>query len=174
MKTFTSLLATLSLAVSLSADPGSHLKAAEALVNAVAGPEVIKSGFTATISPMLANMRQQGAPEGMVSEFETAINEWFDQEIKWDDLRPQIAKLYAEVYTEGELGEILAFLKTPAGIKMTKSTPELMQKGMVIGQQYAMSKQAILQKRLQEISAHYEAAATQSAPAAEAAQAAGK
>jgi uncharacterized protein len=160
MKTFTALLTILTLGVTLSADPGSHLKAAEALVSTVAGPETIKSGFTATISPMLANMRQQGAPEGMVSEFETAINEWFDQEIKWDDLRPQIAKLYVEVYTESELTDILAFLKTPAGSKMTKSTPELMQKGMLIGQQYAMTKQAILQKRLQEISAHYEAATT--------------
>jgi hypothetical protein len=159
MKKILPLLLSLALGTPLLADPASHRKAAETLIAAVAGPELVKSGFNSSLTPMFQNMRQSGAPEAMIVEFQAALEEWFNTEIKWDDLLPLMTNLYVEAYTESELVGINEFIKTPIGQKMMKNTPELMQKGMVIGQQYATTKQASLQKKLQEISARYQAKA---------------
>ena len=152
------LLTALALTAPILADPASHRKAAEELVSLVAGEDIIKTAFNGALEPMYQGMRQRGAPAGMIADFHAAIDDWFKIEIKWDELKPQMAELYAQEYSESDLNAILAFVHTPAGIKMIKSTPILMQKGMALGQQYAMSKQASHQKRLQEITARYQPA----------------
>lgn len=154
------LLLTLGLSSPLFADPASHRKAAEALVATVAGPATVKAGFTASLEPMYQNLRQRGAPPEMITEYQAALEDWFNTEIKWEDLLPLVTAIYVEEYTEAELVAINDFVKTPVGQKMMQKTPVLMQKGMAIGQQYAMTKQASLQTKLQEITARYQAKAT--------------
>lgn len=166
MKNLLTLLLSLALGVSLTADPASHRQAADELVTAVAGPEIVKAGFNASLQPMFESLRQRGAPPEMITEFQAALEDWFNTEIKWAELQPLIADLYVQEYTENELTTIVAFIKTPVGQKMMKSTPALMQKGMVIGQQYAMTKQATLEKRLEEITTRYQAKAAEAAAAA--------
>ena len=51
-----------------------------------------------------------------------------------------MARLYAEVFTEGELRELTAFYRTELGQKMLVRLPEIMQRLM-----------AITQRRLQEM-----------------------
>lgn len=63
-----------------------------------------------------------------------------------DELYSKMAVIYMESFTEEELDEILEFYNTPVGKKMVATTPELMQKGMEIGQQWGMELQPLITK----------------------------
>lgn len=153
------LLLLFVLGATARADATSHLKAAEELATIAAGPESVRTGFDTSLEPMFANLARQGAPAEMITEYRQALKDWFDTEIKWAELLPLLAKLYADEYTEEELNAILAFVKTPAGQKMIQRTPAVMQKATQLGEDYAKTKQASLVARMQEINARYQPAA---------------
>lgn len=128
------------------------------------GQDMLKAGFARSLDPMLQQLRARGAPAAMITELQEATDQWFNTEIKWEELQPRLVELYVDAYTETELQEILGFIKTPTGQKMIKNNATLMQRGMAIGQQYAMSKAATLQAKIQEISAKYQPAPALPAP----------
>ena len=74
--------------------------------------------------------------------------------MRWDALKPQLVAIYTEAFTEAELREITAFYKTPAGQKAVTVMPELMQKGMTMGQKAVQDHlpelQEAIQKKLKE------------------------
>lgn len=51
-----------------------------------------------------------------------------------EQFMPEIAQLYAEVFTQAELQGLLDFYRSPLGEKMLAKMPELMQRSMTIGQ----------------------------------------
>ena len=160
------------LAPALSrADDLSHRAMAGKLLDAINGPELIRSAFVAQCDPLLNTLKAQGVPAPAIEEMRAAMLEWFDQEIKWDELKPKVAELYVSQFSEQELTEIVAFYQTPTGRKTITALPELFQKGAMIGQQYVMTKQASLQLRLQQIAQKYQLQA-QAAPGARPAPAA--
>ena len=63
-----------------------------------------------------------------------------------EDIYVKMAKIYTEEFTESEIDEILAFYDTPVGEKMREITPELMRKGMEIGQQWGQELQPMMMK----------------------------
>lgn len=62
------------------------------------------------------------------------------------ELYSKMAVVYMESFTEEELDDILEFYNTPVGKKMVATTPELMKKGMEIGQQWGMEIQPLIAK----------------------------
>lgn len=74
--------------------------------------------------------------------------EAFKQEMmaSLEDIYVKMAKIYTEEFTESEIDEILAFYDTPVGEKMREITPELMRKGMEIGQQWGQELQPMMMK----------------------------
>ena len=46
----------------------------------------------------------------------------------------QVAIVFAEAFTAGEIREIVAFYRTPVGAKLIKAQPEIAQKTLAIGQ----------------------------------------
>jgi len=54
---------------------------------------------------------------------------------RWDKMRPQFVKVYADTYTEEELDGIVAFYKSPAGQAMLTKMPDLMKRSMALAQE---------------------------------------
>ncbi len=133
------------------ADAASHRQAATDMLNLVSGPETMRAGVNSVLDPMLAGLRERGATEAMIEDFRAAFNAWFEEEIRWDDLRPQMVELYVAEFSEAEIRELVTFYRSPVGAKALKALPRLFGEGAKIGQAYAKTKEAALQARLRQV-----------------------
>jgi hypothetical protein len=100
--------------------------------------------------------RQQGAPEDAIALLRGATRAWMTEDIKWTELEPKIVDLYVRDFTESELREVIAFYQTPTGQKALKNLPLLMAECAKIGQEYGMTKQDALRRRIEAALAKYE------------------
>jgi uncharacterized protein len=142
------LLFTSSLAV---ADVASHRRAAAEMLDLVSGQETMKASFNSVITPMLESLKKNGTSDQALADIKRAFSEWMDQEILWDELRPQMVELYVAQFSEPELRELTAFYRSPVGQKALKSLPGLLAEGARIGQAYAKTKEASLNQRLLKV-----------------------
>lgn len=151
MKALLTILVSLVIALSSRADTAATRKSAEAILEITNAAGAMKSGFVATIEPMIANMKKQGMPEAAATEMTAVMGEWFDSEIKWADIKPKMIDLYVQEFTEQELKDLLAFYQTPVGQKAILKLPVVMRQGAMIGQEYAAKKQDSLKVRVQAV-----------------------
>lgn len=126
------LVAALLTAPAVShADPESHEAAANALLDSMN----MSSLLTESIEVML-QLELQNNPA--MRPYADTMRQFFERYMGAESLRPEIARLYVEAFTEKELNEITAFYSTPTGQKVLTATPELMAKGAALGQQRVM------------------------------------
>ena len=133
-------------------------------------PQNLRDSFEGFLTPALDAMKRDGMPDAARAEVRKAFLEWFDDEVKWDEIKPQLVQLYAKDFTEEELHALLVFLDKPLGQKVMAKLPLVMQDGALVGRQYFMSKQDSLNAKLAPIIAKYQnatpsASATPSIPA---------
>lgn len=133
------------------ADAASHRQAATEMLNLVSGPETMRAGVNSVLEPMLVGLRERGATDAMVDDVRAAFNAWFEEEIRWDDLRPKLVDLYVAEFSESEIRDLVTFYRSPAGSKALKALPRLFGEGARIGQAYAKTKEAALQERLRKV-----------------------
>jgi hypothetical protein len=74
------------------------------------------------------------ASSAVVREMSAKMGEKVTSVLKSDAMKIDIASVYAEVFSEDELRETIAFYKSPLGHKLLERMPELMQKSMQISQ----------------------------------------
>jgi hypothetical protein len=133
-------------------------------------PEFLRQGFESGIKSSLDRMRAQGAPADLVDGIQAEARSFFAQNFKWDDVRPKLAKLYADAFTEAELREIVAFYGTPTGQKAVARMPALTQEGGQIAMSGVQAKMPEFQQRvgamIQAFKDKGAQAAKQQAPAA--------
>jgi Uncharacterized protein conserved in bacteria (DUF2059) len=110
-------------------------------------PAFLQQSFESGIKSSLDRMRAQGAPAELVDSIQSEAHGFFLENFKWDEVKPKLAKLYADTFTEAELREIDAFYETPAGQKAVAKLPTLMQ----VGGQIAMSG---VQEKMPEFQQH--------------------
>jgi hypothetical protein len=79
-----------------------------------------------------------------------AVHGWATRFLRWKELEPQYARLYASFYTEAELRDIAAFMRSPTGRKMTSVTPQFTLGAMEIGRNAASEHMAELQQAVTE------------------------
>ncbi|APG59237.1 DUF2059 domain-containing protein [Christiangramia salexigens] len=86
--------------------------------------------------------------EPLVNMIPEENREAFKKELKESrhKLYSQMAVIYTENYTETEIDKILAFYDTPVGKKIVATTPDLMKKGMELGQAWGMELQPLIAK----------------------------
>lgn len=75
-----------------------------------------------------------------------AVRQWSAQYLRWSELQPEYEKLYASFYTEAQLHELAAFLRSPLGRRMSEVTPQVAVRSMEIGQRAATAHMAELQE----------------------------
>jgi uncharacterized protein len=93
----------------------------------------MRQSFENGLKPSLDQMRAKGAPAELVESIHAEAKSFFDENFKWEDIRPQMAKLYTDAFTQAELAEIIAFYQTPTGQKTLDKLPGLTQQSMMIG-----------------------------------------
>jgi hypothetical protein len=126
-----SLLVLLSVAVPLVAaaeEPSaSHLQAAEELFGTMEMSALMDKSLDAVI-------KAQVAANPPLAKAEDVLRQFMSKYLSWRAVKPQMLKIYTETFTESELREINAFYRTPTGKKAVTVMPDLLQKGMALGQ----------------------------------------
>ncbi|WP_413670909.1 DUF2059 domain-containing protein [Mucilaginibacter sp. Mucisp86] len=87
---------------------------------------MVNNLITASSSQMPENNRS-----GYIKVMKTFMGKYFT----WDLLKDKMAAIYANEFSEEELGQITAFYNSPIGQKVSSKLPSLMQKGMMVGQE---------------------------------------
>ena len=73
----------------------------------------------------VVQLQLRQSPQMMLHE--KKIHTFFTKHIGWDALKNDIADMYMQTFSEKELEQINAFYITPAGQKVIKSLPQLVQ-----------------------------------------------
>ena len=142
------LLLLLAAAPLARADEASHKAVATQFVDISEVPKAMRAAVMGFVNPMLERLVQQGMPAVAVDEMKQAITSWYDEEIKWQDLKPQMVELYTQEFTEPELKEMLAFYQSPTGRKALAVMPAIMQQMAKIQQAYFQGKQQSLNNKI--------------------------
>jgi hypothetical protein len=137
------------------ADEDSRTILAEEVLELAYSPSTLRDNFSGFLGPALDAMARDGMPDAARDDVRKAFTEWFDQEVKWQDIKPRLVQIYAHDFTEEELRALLSFLQTPLGRKVITKLPLVMRDGSAAGQQYFMSKQDSLNARLAPIISKY-------------------
>jgi hypothetical protein len=122
--------------------------------------------FETGIKPSLDQMRAKGAPDELVEAIHAEARNFFQENFNWDTMKPKLAKLYAENYTEAELRDIIAFYQTPTGQKTIAKMPVLMQESLVMSMSGVQANMPEFQRRVGGLIQDYQKAHPQGPPAA--------
>ncbi len=125
----------------------------------------MQQSFEAGIKPALDRMRSQGMPAELVESIHAASQKFFADNFKWDDLKPQVAKLYAETFTEAELRDIVAFYETPTGQKVAAKLPGLFQQATALSMTRIQEKMPEFQQQVGALIQDYQKKAAAEAAA---------
>lgn len=125
--------------------------AAEALIDSMDMPNLLGKSMESALDAQMGQFSQMGIPPAGVAELKTAMLSFMKEVMQWEELRPEFVRIYSESFTAAELRELTAFYRTPTGKKAITLIPDLMSKGMIVGQQRVQARAAELQQRITPI-----------------------
>ena len=123
----------------------SHLQAAEKYLIATGVDKKFDELTTTMINAFTNRM-----PETNRAAFTDVMMKFMHKYFTWEQLKPDLSKLYATEFTEAELNQLTDFFYTPVGKKYGEKSVQLFQKSMVIGQQLVKDHQQELQQMIKE------------------------
>ena len=134
MKTlFLALLLAAGLALPAHAQPGQEPSPARmAAAREMMVASKVRENFDASLARML---EAQIVANPEMHQFEPVLRGFFAKYMRWDDLEPDFARLYAETYSEEELRELARFYRTPLGQRLVSTSPELIARGAALSEQ---------------------------------------
>ena len=106
-----------------------HLKLSENFLE-VSGA---RTSFDDVVNTMLAS-QTQNVPAEHRDKFEKVMKAFFAKYFSFDILKPKMAKIYADEFSEKELKDLTAFYSSETGKKFASKLGFLTKKGMEIGQ----------------------------------------
>ena len=121
-------------------------------------PTTLRDSFSGFLNPALDAMKAQGMPEAARTEMRKAFTEWFDEQIRWTEMKPKLIRIYAQDFSEEELKALLSIYQQPLGMKVMTKLPAVMQDGAQAGQEYFMSKRESLDQKIAPIFEKYKTA----------------
>lgn len=136
MKTlFLALLLAAGLATSAHAQPGQQREPTPAQMAAareMMAASKVRENFDVSLARML---EAQIVANPEMHQFEPVLRGFFAKYMRWDDLEPDFARLYAVTYTEEELRQLAAFYRTPLGQRLVATGPELIARGSALSEE---------------------------------------
>jgi uncharacterized protein len=143
---------------------------ADKLLDLTGSQASMQKTFEAGLKPSLDQMKTRGAPDELVNAIHTEAQGFFQENFNWDAMKPKIAQLYVDNFTNAELRDIIAFYETPTGRKTIIKLPELMQKTIVMSMTGVQANMPEFQRRVGALIQDYQkkaqaAAAASAAPA---------
>ncbi|HEX5726585.1 MAG TPA: DUF2059 domain-containing protein [Longimicrobiaceae bacterium] len=121
----------------------SHLQAAGELVDLLKLERSMMAGIE-----MMLQAQTTANPE--MAQFEDVMREFMARYLAWERIRPEFMALYAELYTEPELRQIITFYRSPIGQKMIDNEPQMMQRAGEIGERKVVENMPELMRMLTE------------------------
>lgn len=103
-----------------AADKSAHLQQVETLFKLTQMEKKIQESVDSVVQLQLRQNPQ-------LAEHEKTMHQFFTKHIGWNALKNDIAEMYIRTFTEKELEAINAFYITPAGQKVIKALPQLVQ-----------------------------------------------
>jgi hypothetical protein len=88
------------------------------------------------IKPQFLKMVPENKKENFSKEFDASIPSLLDK----------MANIYLEIYTQDDIKAMIVFYESPIGKKMKEKAPELGQKSMQAGKEWALELQGLLAK----------------------------
>jgi uncharacterized protein len=116
--------------------PGS-LKAAQELTTVMHADKQLHDQISAAFDLQVKNNPESAKYRGVLQQFA-------DKYVTWDILGPQIVAAYAQLFTEQELRDMIAFYRTPTGQKVAAQQAALVAKEQEISLQAVQAHQAEL------------------------------
>lgn len=141
-------------AVSTDSIRPSHLAEARALIRLL---RLEETGLAAGMQVF----DQQSATNPDAGAFRDIVEEWMRGVFGSEEAEIAFARAYAEVLTEQEIVELIAFYRSPIGARLAVLQPTLAAKGAAVGQQLAAARQADLEARIMARAAELEGAITE-------------
>lgn len=153
MKSFAVLLAIAIAGAPVAAQPTppkaspdtispSHLAAAEEMLEANETEKGIRDG-------MHAYFDVQSQQNPLMAPYRATMEEFARRYLVWSDLKPRLARVYAQTLTEDQLRAATAFLRTPAGQALTAHQADLQRAMMQITQETLQAHTSELQQMIQ-------------------------
>lgn len=81
----------------------------------------VRENFMLTIEAMLRG----GMGEELGPEFADVMRRFFAEHFRYEDMEPAYIQMYADLFTEQELRDLVAFYRTPVGQRMVELTPDI-------------------------------------------------
>lgn len=134
------------------APTASQLRAAETLLDAVYTEKSFEDLITGAVDAQI-----KLHPE--IKPYQAEMLTFMHKYLSWSALKPQMAVMYSQEFTEPELVEITRFYQSPVGRKAASKLPIMMQKGMAIGQHQVQAHRSELEELIKEKQARDENAA---------------
>ena len=119
------LLIVLCISPILPADEASE-KEAEKLLDMMGMQEMMDQ----SVSQML-DIQLQQQPD--LAPFKGVMIEFFNKNMSYESIKPELIKMYSEAFTASELKEIIAFYSTDVGQKSIQKMPALTAQGAQLG-----------------------------------------
>jgi len=124
----------------------------EQVLKATDAPAMLDYAYAQMEQMVQAN--QTNPNDALSQQQQREMQQLFRSEMSWSQLEEPIIAVYAQVFSEDEMQSILDFYQSPAGQKLVKRQPELVQQSMQMMQtlmQGMMPKiQAIAEKHAKE------------------------
>jgi hypothetical protein len=120
----------------------SHLAAAEELLEVSQTDKGIRDG-------MRAYFDAQAQQNPLMAPYRPIMETFATKYLVWSDLKPRLARIYAQALTEEQLRAAIAFQKTPAGQAFTAHQGEFQRATMQIVQDQLQAHAAELQQMIQ-------------------------
>ena len=76
------------------------------------------------IRAMELGMEQSGMGE-LTPAVRQVLREFMDEHFRYEDLEPEMIRMYTDLYTEEEIRGMTAFYRTPVGQRVIETLPEL-------------------------------------------------
>lgn len=74
----------------------------------------------------------------------------FLKEINIEEIEELIIPVYEKYYTDEDINNLIAFYKTPTGVKVIQTMPQVLQESMSIGNKWGAQLAELVMKRLKE------------------------
>jgi hypothetical protein len=116
--------------------PG-QIKAATELMQVMHADKTLRDAISAAFDVQIQN-------NPAMAPYRSAMQQFANKYLTWDDLGPQLTTVYAQVFTESELKDLIAFYKSPIGQKLSSQQATLAAKSQAIGLAVVQAHQADL------------------------------
>jgi uncharacterized protein len=147
------LVLVLCLPLAARADEASHRAKAQEMMNLLHTEKMVQLNADNMIKQIAAAGDKAAGPDAgpdaraKVADFEKRAQEMIDAQIGWKAMQDKFLDIYVKAFTDEQLDAIIAFYKSPAGLALTATMPDV---NSQIGQIGTARVQA-LQPQLQQL-----------------------